>query len=163
MDDFFDDSRTDGRVLDQPAVAFDGVAVILLDRGAIAAGFASKSRGSIHLRRVIIQMNALRFVRAIRSKPFCLSSLSSIVIPRTAVILSSSYFSFCESLSSVSRESDSLLRRIESEAFSSTKLRSVCLSACLEVSSPLQRMLPPLSAKFREGEALLLLISHRLV
>jgi hypothetical protein len=32
MDDFFDDSRTDGRVLDQPAVAFDGVAFVLIDK-----------------------------------------------------------------------------------------------------------------------------------
>jgi hypothetical protein len=45
MDDFFDSSRTNGRVSDQPAVAFDGVAFLVLDRGAIAAGFASESRG----------------------------------------------------------------------------------------------------------------------
>jgi hypothetical protein len=70
MDDFFDGSRTDGRMPDQSAVAFNGIAFILLDRGAIAAGFASESRGSIHLRRVIIQMGTLRFVRAIRSEDF---------------------------------------------------------------------------------------------
>jgi hypothetical protein len=39
IDDFFVGSRTDGRVSDQPAVAFDGVTFVLLDRGAIAAGF----------------------------------------------------------------------------------------------------------------------------
>jgi hypothetical protein len=45
MDDFFDGSRTDGRMSDQPVVAFDAVAFMVLDRGAIAAGFASESRG----------------------------------------------------------------------------------------------------------------------
>jgi hypothetical protein len=54
MEDFFDGSRTDGRMSDQPAVVFDGIAFILLDGGAIAVGFASKSREPIHLRRVII-------------------------------------------------------------------------------------------------------------
>jgi hypothetical protein len=100
MDDFFDGSRTDGRESDQPAVAFDGVAFMVLDRGAIAVGFASKSRGPVHLRWVIIWMGALRFVRAIRSKAFCASSLSSIVIPRTVEIIGSSCFYGCTSLSS---------------------------------------------------------------
>jgi hypothetical protein len=127
MDDFFDGSRTDGQVSDQPAVAFDGIALILLDRGAIAAGFASESKRSVHLRRVIVQMGALRFVRTIRSKAFDNSSLPSIVIPRTVEIIGSSCFRDCKSLSLVFIESDSLLRRIESGAFSSKKLRSVCL------------------------------------
>jgi hypothetical protein len=46
MDDFFDGPRTDGRVSNQGAVVFDGVAFLLLDGGAIAAGFASESRVS---------------------------------------------------------------------------------------------------------------------
>jgi hypothetical protein len=45
MDDFFDGSRTDGRVSNQAAVVFDGVAFMVLGRETIAAGFASKSRG----------------------------------------------------------------------------------------------------------------------
>jgi hypothetical protein len=44
MDDFFDGFWTDGWVSDQPAVAFDSVAFMVLDREAITAGFASKSR-----------------------------------------------------------------------------------------------------------------------
>jgi hypothetical protein len=76
MDDFFDGSRTDGRMSDQPAVAFDGITFILLDKGAIAAGFASESREPAHLRRVIIWMGAQRFVHAIRFTAFSGSSLA---------------------------------------------------------------------------------------
>jgi hypothetical protein len=45
MDDFFVGSRTDRQVFDQPAIAFDGIAFMLLDGGAIAERFASESRG----------------------------------------------------------------------------------------------------------------------
>jgi len=45
MDDFFDGSRLYGGVFDKPAVAFDDIAFIMLDEGAIAGGFASESRG----------------------------------------------------------------------------------------------------------------------
>jgi hypothetical protein len=50
-----------------------------------------------------------------------------VFIPRTVEIIGSSCFFYCKSLSSVSFESDSLLRRIESYAFSSTNLISVSL------------------------------------
>jgi hypothetical protein len=127
MDDFSEGSQTYGRVSDHPAVAFDGIAFMLLDAAAIAAGFASESREPVHLRRVIIWIDALRFVRALQSREFSSSSLPSIIIPRMVEIIGSYCFRFCESFSSVSMESDSLLRQIESEAFSFTKLRSVCL------------------------------------
>jgi hypothetical protein len=45
MDDFSEGSRIDGRVYDQSTVAFNGVALILLDGRAIAAGFGPKPRG----------------------------------------------------------------------------------------------------------------------
>jgi hypothetical protein len=148
IDDFFDSSRADGRVSDQPVVAFDGVTFMVLDKGAIAAGFASK-KGAIHLRRVIIWMGALRFVHAIRSHVFSNSSLPSIVIPWTVEIIGSSCFADCESLSSVSIESDSLLRRIEPSAFSESSFSSIviprtveilgsdCFSSCKSLSSVL--------------------------
>jgi predicted transcriptional regulator len=133
MNDFFDGLRTDRRVSDQPAVAFDGVTFILLEGGAIAAGFASESRRPIHLRRVIIWMGALRFVRAIRSKAFSGSSLLSIVIPRTVEIIGSFCFSACKSLSSVLIESGSLLRRIEPSAFSNSSLPSIVIPRTVEI------------------------------
>jgi hypothetical protein len=102
MDDFSEGSRTVGWVSDQPAVVFDGIAFVLLDGGAIAVGFVSESKRSVHLRRVIIWMGALRFARAIRSKTFSYSSLTSVVIPYTVEIIGSSCFSYCKSLSSVS-------------------------------------------------------------
>jgi hypothetical protein len=48
----------------------------------------------------------------------------SIIIPRSVEMIASSCFYDCKSLSSVSIESDSFLRRIESEAFALAKLRS---------------------------------------
>jgi hypothetical protein len=45
MDDFSKGSRTDERVSDQPAVAFDGVAFNLLDGGAIAADLRQSQGG----------------------------------------------------------------------------------------------------------------------
>jgi hypothetical protein len=72
---------------------------MLLDKGTIVAGFASKSSGPVHLRQIIIWMGALRFVRAIRSKAFSFSSLPSIVIPRGVEIISSGCFSYCKSFS----------------------------------------------------------------
>jgi hypothetical protein len=133
MDDFFDGSRTDGPVSDQPAVVFDGVAFMVLGRGAIAAGFASESKGPVHPRHVIIQMGAQRFVRAIRSESFSNSSLPSIVIPRTVEIIGSSCFSGCKSLLSVSFESGSLLRRIESSAFLYFSLASIVIPRTVEI------------------------------
>jgi hypothetical protein len=65
------------------------------------------------------------FDRSILIRYFGLEDI--VYIPRTVEIIGSSYFSYCSSLSSVLIESDSLLRRIESEAFSATKLRSICL------------------------------------
>jgi hypothetical protein len=45
MDNFFDSSRRDRWVSDKPAIVFDGITFILLNGGAITAGFASESRG----------------------------------------------------------------------------------------------------------------------
>jgi hypothetical protein len=101
MDGFSEGCRTDQRESDQPAVAFDGVAFVLLDRGAIATKIASVSRESIRLRQVIIWMGALRFVRAIRSTAFSNSPLTSIVIPRAVEIIGFDCFFHCQYLSSV--------------------------------------------------------------
>jgi hypothetical protein len=49
-----------------------------------------------------------------------LGSASSIVIPRGVETLGSQCFSSCKSLSSISFESNSQLKRIESSAFSGT-------------------------------------------
>jgi hypothetical protein len=120
-------ARTGLRISTQSAVTIDDLAFLVLDQGAIVAGFASESKKPVHFRRVIICMGALCFVRTIRSRAFSSSSLTSIVIPRTVEIIGSECFRSCESLSSVSFESDSLLRRIESEAFSSMQLMFVSL------------------------------------
>jgi serine/threonine protein kinase len=52
-------------------------------------------------------------------------SSSTILIPRNVEILCSSCFSYCQSLSSISFESDSKLERIEVSAFAGTKLGRV--------------------------------------
>jgi hypothetical protein len=62
MDDFSEVPRTDRPVADQPTVAIDGIAFILLDWGAVAAGFTSES-GAVHLRQVTVRMGALCFLR----------------------------------------------------------------------------------------------------
>jgi hypothetical protein len=98
---------------------------VLLDEAAITAKLASV--GPVGLRQLVVQIGAMHFVRAIQSHAFSSSPLTFFVIPRTVEIVGSSCFSSCESLSYVSIESDSLLRRIESEAFSSTNLMSVYL------------------------------------
>jgi hypothetical protein len=56
----------------------------------------------------------------IESSAFSFSSLRSIEIPRNIEILGSSCFSWCQSLSSISFESNSRLNRIESKTFSSS-------------------------------------------
>jgi hypothetical protein len=67
---------------------------------------------------------------------FSFSSLQSIVIPRSVEILGSMCFSFCESLSSITFESNSRLKRIDARALQNTSLRSVvipptvCYIAC---------------------------------
>jgi hypothetical protein len=58
---------------------------------------------------------------------FSYSSLESILIPRSVEILSSSCFSSCQSLSSISFESNERLTRIESSAFSDSSLQSILI------------------------------------
>jgi hypothetical protein len=64
------------------------------------------------------------------------SSLRSIVIPRSIELLCSSCFLSCGSLSSITFESDSSVKRIEAHAFQHTSLRlvmippTVCHMAC---------------------------------
>jgi hypothetical protein len=123
--DFSEAARTDRPLSHQPRVTIDGVAFLLLDRGDIAAKFWSGC--AVLLRRVVVHMIALRFVREINSEAFSGSSLDPIVIPRTAEILGSSCFSDCRSLSSVLIKSGSLLRRIESDAFSYSSLTSIII------------------------------------
>jgi hypothetical protein len=85
VDDFSEAVRSDRRMPDQPAVAIDSVTFMLLDGGAMATKLRSAVR--LCLRRVIVQMGAIHFVRAIESEAFSSSSLRSIVIPRTVEIL----------------------------------------------------------------------------
>jgi hypothetical protein len=63
----------------------------------------------------------------IDSNAFSESSLQSIVIPSSVEILGSSCFSRCQSLSSISFESNSRLTRIDSTAFSSSSLQSIII------------------------------------
>jgi hypothetical protein len=63
----------------------------------------------------------------IESKAFYNSSLESIVIPSTVEILGSNCFSFCESLSSITFESNSHLTRIESETFFYSSFQSIVI------------------------------------
>jgi hypothetical protein len=73
---------------------------VLLDGAAIAVKLASVGPvGPVGLRRVIVQMGAMPFDRAIKSHAFSSSSLTSIVIPRTVEILDGSVFSGCEGIS----------------------------------------------------------------
>jgi hypothetical protein len=61
-------------------------------------------------------------VTQIGHRAFAWSSLTSITIPRHVQILCSSCFSSCESLSSISFETDSELTRMEVGAFAETHL-----------------------------------------
>jgi hypothetical protein len=70
----------------------------------------------------------------IESDAFSCSSLQSIVIPSSVEILGSSCFSRCESLSSISFESNSRLIRIEPGAFSGCDIRAVIPSTALFVA-----------------------------
>jgi hypothetical protein len=63
----------------------------------------------------------------IESYAFSYSSLQSIVIPSRVDILCFGCFSWCESLSSISFESESRLTRIESRAFSYSSLQSIVI------------------------------------
>jgi hypothetical protein len=61
------------------------------------------------------------------------SSSSSIEIGMNIEILGSNCFSFCESLSSISFESNSLLTLIESKAFSYSSLQAVLIPRNVEI------------------------------
>jgi predicted metal-binding protein len=62
-----------------------------------------------------------------------LSKSSEVEIARTIEIVGSNCFSCCKSLSSITFESDSLLTRIESEAFSYSSLRSILIPRNVEI------------------------------
>jgi hypothetical protein len=70
-------------------------------------------------------------VKRIESEAFSNSSLQSILIPRNVEIFGSQCFSNCESLSSVTFESNSRLTRIESSAFSSSSLHSILIPSTI--------------------------------
>jgi hypothetical protein len=61
------------------------------------------------------------------------SSSSHVSICRDIEILGSSCFAYCESLSSISFESNSRLKRIESSAFSYSSLRSIEIPCNVEI------------------------------
>jgi tRNA A-37 threonylcarbamoyl transferase component Bud32 len=61
------------------------------------------------------------------------SESSKIEIGQNVEILGSKCFSFCKSLSSITFESNSLLTRIESEAFSSSSLESILIPRNVEI------------------------------
>jgi predicted transcriptional regulator len=58
---------------------------------------------------------------------------SKIEIPRTIQVLGSSCFSYCKSISSISFESNSGLKRIESYAFLGSSLRSIEIPRSVEI------------------------------
>jgi hypothetical protein len=97
MDDFSEDAQTDRPMFDKPETAIDSVTFLLVDGGAIATRLESAVQ--VCLRRLFVRMDALCFVRAIRSRAFSDSSLTSIVIPRTVEIFGSFCFSDCRSFS----------------------------------------------------------------
>jgi hypothetical protein len=103
MNDFSEAARTERRVSDQPAATIDGITFLLLDDDAIARRLELAVRVRLH--RLIVQIDAQCFVRAIGSRAFFGSSLPFIVIPQTVEILGSSCFKDCRSLSSISIES----------------------------------------------------------
>jgi predicted DsbA family dithiol-disulfide isomerase len=63
----------------------------------------------------------------------CFSTLSTIVIPSGVEILCSECFSSCKSLETISFESPSSLKRIESYTFSSSSLRSIIIPSGVEI------------------------------
>jgi hypothetical protein len=69
----------------------------------------------------------------IESSAFSFSSLESIEIPRNVEILGSLCFNGCQSLSSISFESNSRLTRIESSAFSFSSLESIEIPRNVEI------------------------------
>ncbi|MDR0662005.1 MAG: leucine-rich repeat domain-containing protein [Holosporales bacterium] len=67
------------------------------------------------------------FVTGIAENCFRYTSVKDIVIPGTVQILGSSCFEGCKSLTSVSFETDSQLRRIEVRAFHRSSLKSITI------------------------------------
>jgi hypothetical protein len=66
-------------------------------------------------------------LKRIESFAFSRSSLQSTTIPCNIEILGSSHLKDCQSLSSISFETDSRLKRIESDAFSFSSLQSIVI------------------------------------
>jgi hypothetical protein len=69
----------------------------------------------------------------IESEAFYEASLQSILIPKNVEILESASIFCCESLSSITFESNSRLTRIESEAFSYSSLQSILIPRNVEI------------------------------
>jgi hypothetical protein len=82
---------------------------------------------------VILWLDSVHRVLGIEAHAFSTFSVRSMVIPRTVELLGRSCFSRCESLSSVSFESDSKLKRIGSDAFSWSSLKSIVFSRVLHL------------------------------
>jgi hypothetical protein len=68
LDDFSEAVGINPRLSDQPAVPIDEIPFVLLNDAAIATKLVST--GLVRLRRLIVQMIALYFVRGIKSKAF---------------------------------------------------------------------------------------------
>jgi serine/threonine protein kinase len=75
----------------------------------------------------------------IESKAFSSSSLESIEIPRNVEILGSSCFSYCQSLSLISFEPDSQLKRIEAHVFEGCYFPIIVPSIILFIASNASR------------------------
>jgi hypothetical protein len=104
--------------------------ICLSDLGAFAVRFTGEKR--ICFRPVIVWIDRLFPVSEIKSKSFPMSSVKLIIISRTIEILGSGCFFFAKSLSSISIESDSRLKGIDSEAFQSMTLTSARVPATVK-------------------------------
>jgi hypothetical protein len=117
-----------------PNVVVGGVKFERRGGAAVATGLVSGS--SLKLPEFIRfggKPEDLLPLREIGKRAFADSSIKSVVIPRQVETLGWSCFDGCESLSSISFESDSRLQRIESSVFSNSSLKSISIPRNVEI------------------------------
>jgi hypothetical protein len=116
--------------------------------------FQSQLKQEIHISLFILDSSRLKLIRYFGCD-------ANIMIPSNIHTLCSSCFSYCNSLSSISCDSDSPLRRIESAEFSCSALKSITIprDADLINDSAFSKILnieqsvwsPPLKAETANG------------
>jgi hypothetical protein len=106
--------------MSKPDVVIAGVNVYVAGGSATVVGLASGDDVIVPSSAFFPSLVASLRVASICQGYFDSQRITSIIIPRNAESLCSYCFSCCESLSSISFENDSRLKRIESNAFGSS-------------------------------------------